>query len=417
MIAVPVLLAAPDLPQEPELVSRLTRSGAPVTIVRRCVDSVDLLGAAASGNARAALVSAGLPRLTRDTVSRLAAAQVRVIGVALDGDDISARKLRALDVTVVTLPGDDLDLTVAALARAVEDPRPTSWEYSDVSAASPASIHPPAVGRLITVWGPTGAPGRTSVAVALADESARAGVPALLVDADTHGGAVAAQLGLLDDVSGIVVACRQADAGTLDPASLAGAARTVDGRLRVLTGITSARRWAELRPAALGRLWEVCRATPGVAIADVGFGLECDEELLHDTRSPRRHAATLTALAAADSVVAVASADPVGIDRLLVGLEDVKRIVPDTPVHVVVTRVRRSVLGGDPEGQVREALRRHAGVTDITCVPDDRAVYDACLRQGRTLAEAAPRSPARSVLREFARRTMAVSGEREAVPA
>lgn len=417
MSAVPVLLAAPDLPQEPELVSRLTRSGAPVTIVRRCVDSVDLLGAAASGNARAAVVSAGLPRLTRDTVSRLAAAQVRVIGVALDGDDISARTLRALDVAVVTLPGDDLDLTVAALARAVEDPRPTAWEYSDVSAASPGSIHPPAVGRLITVWGPTGAPGRTSVAVALADESARAGVPALLVDADTHGGAVAAQLGLLDDVSGIVVACRQADAGTLDPASLAGAARTVDGRLRVLTGITSARRWAELRPAALGRLWEACRDTPGVAIADVGFGLECDEELLHDTRSPRRHAATLTALAAADSVVAVASADPVGIDRLLVGLEDVKRIVPDTPVHVVVTRVRRSVLGGDPEGQVREALRRHAGVTDITCVPDDRAAYDACLRQGRTLAEAAPRSPARGVLREFARRTMAVSGEREAVPA
>lgn len=417
MSAVPVLLAAPDLPQEPELVSRLTRSGAPVTIVRRCVDSVDLLGAAASGNARAAVVSAGLPRLTRDTVSRLAAAQVRVIGVALDGDDISARTLRALDVAVVTLPGDDLDLTVAALARAVEDPRPTAWEYSDVSAASPGSIHPPAVGRLITVWGPTGAPGRTSVAVALADESARAGVPALLVDADTHGGAVAAQLGLLDDVSGIVVACRQADAGTLDPASLAGAARTVDGRLRVLTGITSARRWAELRPAALGRLWEACRATPGVAIADVGFGLECDEELLHDTRSPRRHAATLTALAAADSVVAVASADPVGIDRLLVGLEDVKRIVPDTPVQVVVTRVRRSVLGGDPEGQVREALRRHAGVTDITCVPDDRAAYDACLRQGRTLAEAAPRSPARGVLREFARRTMAVSGEREAVPA
>ena len=417
MSAVPVLLAAPDLPQEPELVSRLTRSGAPVTIVRRCVDSVDLLGAAASGNARAAVVSAGLPRLTRDTVSRLAAAQVRVIGVALDGDDISARTLRALDVAVVTLPGDDLDLTVAALARAVEDPRPTAWEYSDVSAASPGSVHPPAVGRLITVWGPTGAPGRTSVAVALADESARAGVPALLVDADTHGGAVAAQLGLLDDVSGIVVACRQADAGTLDPASLAGAARTVDGRLRVLTGITSARRWAELRPAALGRLWEACRATPGVAIADVGFGIECDEELLHDTRSPRRHAATLTALAAADSVVAVASADPVGIDRLLVGLEDVKRIVPDTPVHVVVTRVRRSVLGGDPEGQVREALRRHAGVTDITCVPDDRAAYDACLRQGRTLAEAAPRSPARGVLREFARRTMAVSEEREAVPA
>ena len=417
MSAVPALLAAPDLPHEPELVSRLTRSGAPLAIARRCVDAVDLLGAAANGSARVAFVSAGLPRLARDAVSRLAAAQVRVIGIAVDGDEVGARTLRSLDIPLVTLPRDDLDLAVAALARAAEEPRPSGWEYSDIGADSARSTDPLAPGRLVTVWGPTGAPGRTSVAIALADESARAGVPALLVDADTHGGSVAAHLGLLDDVSGIVVACRQADAGTLDATALAGAARTIDGRLRVLTGITSARRWAELRPAALSRLWDACRATPGVTIVDAGFGLECDEELLHDTRSPRRHAATLTALAAADAVVAVGSADPVGIDRLLIGLEDLQRVVPDTPVHVVVTRVRRSVLGGDPEGQVREALRRHAGVADLVCVPDDRASYDACLREGRTLAEAAPRSPARGVLREFARRSIPGQHRQERVPA
>lgn len=417
MSPVPVLLATPDLPHEAELVSRLTRPGAPVTIARRCVDAVDLLGAAASGSARVAFVSAGLPRLARDCVSRLSAAQVRVVGVAVDGDEVGARKLRSLDITVVSLPIDDLDLAVAALARAAEEPRPSSWEYSDVGAPHAPSGDPLAPGRLLAVWGPTGAPGRTSVAIALADESARSGIPALLVDADTHGGSVAAHLGLLDDVSGIVVACRQADAGTLDIASLAGAARTVDGRLRVLTGITTARRWAELRPAALGRLWEACRATPGLTVVDAGFGIECDEELLHDTRSPRRHAAALTALAAADAVVAVGSADPVGIERLLVGLEDLQRVVADTPVHVVVTRVRRSVLGSDPEGQVREALRRHAGITEVTCIPDDRAAYDACLREGRTLAEAAPRSPARAALRDCARRVMPGPRERERVPA
>ena len=417
MSSTSVLLAVPDLPHEPELVSRLARSGGPIAIARRCVDAVDLLGAAASGSARVAFVSAGLPRLARDAVSRLAAAQVRVIGLAVDGDEVGARKLRSLDIPLVTLPLDDLDLSVAALARAAEEPRPSGWEYSDVGAGSATSTDPLAPGHLVTVWGPTGAPGRTSVAIALADELARAGVPALLVDADTHGGAVAAHLGLLDDVSGIVVACRQADAGTLDTTTLAGAARMIDGRLRVLTGITSARRWAELRPAALSRLWDACRATPGVTFVDAGFGLECDEELLHDTRSPRRHAATLTALAAADAVVAVGSADPVGMDRLLVGLEDLERVVPDTPVQVIITRVRRSVLGSDPEGQVREALRRHAGITDITCVPDDRASYDACLREGRTLAEAAPRSPARGVLREFARRSMAGSRQQARIPA
>ena len=406
MSGVPVLLAAPDLAHEPELVARLTRAGAPVCVTRRCVDAVDLLGAAASGTARVAFVSAGLPRLAREAIARLEAAQVRVIGLAVEDDELSARRLRALDMPVVTLPGDDLELAVAAMAHAAADSR-SLLEVSRASAGGSVSeADAPAPGRLVAVWGPTGAPGRTSVAVAIADESARAGTPALLVDADTHGGAVAAHLGLLDDVSGIVVACRQADAGSLDATALAAAARTVDGRLRVLTGIASPARWAELRPAALVRLWDACRATPGLTVVDAGFGLECDEELLHDTRSPRRHAATLTALAAADAVVAVGSADPVGVDRLLLGLEDLRRIHPDAAVRVIITRVRRSVLGADPEGQVREALSRHAGITDVTCVPDDRAAYDACLREGRTLAEVAPRSAARGVLREFARHTV-----------
>jgi len=44
---------------------------------------------------------------------------------------------------------------------------------------------------LAAVWGPKGAPGRTTVAVNLAFEAAAAGGEVLLVDADTYGGAVA----------------------------------------------------------------------------------------------------------------------------------------------------------------------------------------------------------------------------------
>lgn len=398
MSTIPVLLAAPDLPYEPELVARLTRPDAPVSIARRCVDAVDLIGAASAGGARVAVLGAGLPRLGRETLARLASSDVRAVGLAVEGDDQGARTLQALGLPLVVASHDDLDGTVAAIADAVRDPRPVTQRGD-----APTTPQSHAVGHLIAVWGPTGAPGRTSVAVALADEVSRAGVPALLVDADTHGGAVATHLGLLDDVSGIVLACRQADAGDLDASGLASAARAVDARLRVLTGITTPRRWAELRPAALGRLWEACRSTAGVTVVDTGFGLESDEELLHDTRTPRRHGATLTALEAADSIVAVGTGDPVGIDRLIAGLEDLRRVAPDTEVRVIVTRVRRSVIGRDPEGQIREALRLHAGITDVTCVPEDRAAYDACLREGRTLAEIAPRSAARGVLREFAR--------------
>lgn len=405
MSALPILLGAPGLTGEPELVTALTRPGAPVTVVRRCVDAVDLLGAAASGRARVAVIGPSLPRLARETVARLGSENVRVVGVAAAGDDSGRRQLRDLDVPVVTLPMDDVDAAVLSLARALDDPGAVG-----IAPIDPVEqAVPPPTGSLVAVWGPTGAPGRTTVAVALADELSRAGTPALLVDADTHGGAVATHLGLLDDTCGIVAACRQADAGSLDLDGLAASARTITTRFRVLTGIPRADRWAELRPAALGRLWQTCRAMPGTTVIDCGFSLEADEDYLADTRTPRRNSATLSALAAADSIVAVCSADPVGIDRLVSTLPDVRRIADGRPVSVVVNRLRSGPLGRDARGQVAEALARHAGVRDATFVPDDRDGLDACLRQGRTLAECAPRSPARSVLAEFARVHAAVN--------
>ena len=407
MSAVPILLGAPGLPGEPELVTALTRPGTSVSVIRRCVDAVDMLGAAAGGHARVAVIGADLPRLARDTVARLGASQLRVLGVAADGDVAGEQRLRALDVPVVTLPIDDVDAAIAMLARAVDDQRPTKWEYSGEGTTPAPLVGPGAAGCLVAVWGPAGAPGRTTTAIALADEMSRRGTPALLVDADTYGGTVSAHLGMLDEASGLVVACRQADMGALDVADLAGAARTVAGGFRVVTGIPRAERWAEVRPAALTRLWQACRETPGIAVADVGFSLESDEEFLVDARTPRRNAASLTAIAAADRIVAVGSADPIGIDRLIAGLADIGRIAGDTPVDVVVTRVRKSVLGHDPHRQVRAALARHAGVQDVTLVPDDQAAFDACLREGRTLAEIAPRSAARDAHRALARSIVA----------
>ncbi len=407
MTATPVFLAAPGLPREADLVAHLSGPGVPLTVARRCVDALDLIAAAGEGAARVAIVSAGLPRLTRDTVSRLAALGVYVVGLANLQESADTQVLRDLDLPVVAMGGDTADRgsslsdTVAALARLVIDPRPTSLEFSGGRSSSTERRSSDGPGRLVAVWGPVGAPGRTTVAVALADEWARAGTPALLVDADTvGGGAIATHLGVLDEVSGIVVACRHADTGRLDPATLAGAARTVHGDLRVLTGIPRADRWPELRPAALVRLWQAAQRTPGVTVADVGFSLERDEEIISDARVPRRAAATLTALAAADVIVAVGSADPVGMERLVHGLADLRRAVPSTPVRVVVNRVRRSALGGDSVGQVREALLRHSGVTDVVCVPDDRDACDAALRMGGTLAEIASRSPVRHALRD-----------------
>jgi Mrp family chromosome partitioning ATPase len=49
----------------------------------------------------------------------------------------------------------------------------------------------PGNGRVIAVWGPKGAPGRTTVALNLAFEAAPLAGETLLVDADTYGGSIA----------------------------------------------------------------------------------------------------------------------------------------------------------------------------------------------------------------------------------
>ena len=257
----------------------------------------------------------------------------------------------------------------------------------------------PGTGRVVAVWGPTGAPGRTSVAVGLADEAARAGTETLLVDADTYGGAVAQVLGLLEESAGVAAACRAAGTGRLDVPGLAALARAATPRLRVLTGIARADRWPEVRPVDLAGVLDTARSLVPLTVVDCGFGLEADEELSFDTAAPRRNGATLAALEAADEVVAVGAGDPLGVQRLVRGLEHLQAAVGVVGPRVVLTRARASVVGGrDAAEELRGVLARFAGVPDVVVVPDDRPGFDRALAAGQTLAEAAPRSPARAPL-------------------
>ncbi len=421
-MSVPVVLAAPGLPGETDLVAALARPGAQVTVVRRCVDAIDLVGAAASGCAHAAVVSPSLPRLARDTIARLADARVGVLGVVAPGDDAGERTLRDLQVDhVVVLSPGDLQRSIGRIASAVRETELASssppqvrssvdtdplvgddppYRDGDVPMELAPGDHPHSgPGSLVAVWGPHGAPGRTTVAIGLSDEIARSGGASLLIDADTQGGAVAQSLGILDEVSGIAVACRHADAGSLDVLALAQAARSLEHRWRVLTGIPRAERWRELRGPALARLWEVAGALPGVTVADIGGGLDVPGERW--AGGVDRFAAAHTALEAADTVIIVGSADAIGIERLIDGLDMVRQRT-DATTRVVVNKVRRGPLGRDPQGQVRDALARHAGVKDVVFIPDDRDSLDTALREGRTLAECAPRSTARQALRTLA---------------
>ncbi len=441
----PVLLAVTGQ-GEARLVAALDRPALGLRVVRRCADLAELLAAAATGLARAAIVSADLGRLDREAVARLRGAGVAVVGLAGRDDPAAVPRLRLLGVVEV-LPADAAPERVAerlfAAVAAGDDPghgRP-GWSGSRpqaiadpadalpavagsdptvVGAEQPDPDHDPAEsdgdagydpprapagsvpgsqGRIIAVWGPVGAPGRTSVAIGVASELARLGEPTLLLDADTYGPSIAQSLALLDESAGLAAAVRAANQGLLDPARLTALAVDVLPGLRLLTGIPHPSRWPELRASGLELVWQCARQVAGWTVVDCGFGLETDEEVCFDAAAPRRNGATLSALQAADVVLAVGCADPIGLQRFVRGWQDLAALrASGAQVHAVVTRVRSAAVGADPERQVARTLARYAGVTAPVLIPDDRPAYDSAMLAGRTLLEVAPQSRARQAL-------------------
>jgi Mrp family chromosome partitioning ATPase len=388
-----------------------------VTVVRRCADLPDLLAAASAGAAAVAVVSPDLRSLDRDAVRHLAGHGVRVAGLVDPDDEAGERRLRQLGIALVLGPQagpDDLAERLRALvAGTTSHPAPDVQDPLDLAVGEPSSpwapgargaapnhppaqagagrstLHEPGRGLVTAVWGPTGAPGRTTIAVTLAATLAEAGVPTLLIDLDTYGASVAQALALLDEAPGLAAAARASESGALDVPGLARLAPEAAPRLRVLTGISTPGRWTEVRAPVVEDLLALARSLAAHVVVDCGFGIEDDEELSYDTAAPRRNATTLAALEQADHLLVVGSGDPVGLQRLVRAVQDVASRPAPAPL-VVVNKVRAAVAGPHPERQIREVLTRFAGLEAPRFVPWAPQECDAATLAGRSLVEHAP---------------------------
>jgi MinD-like ATPase involved in chromosome partitioning or flagellar assembly len=239
---------------------------------------------------------------------------------------------------------------------------------------------------VVAVWGPAGAPGRTTVAAGVAAELARRRLSTVLVDADPYGGAVAPLLGILDDVSGLLAAGRLAAAGQLAE-RLSTVVRVYAPHLGVVTGLPRADRWAELRPGLVAELADVGRSQ-GHVVIDTGFSLEDGGDPAGPVPGRAgRDQPTLEALAEADDVLVVGTAGPVGLARLARGLADLREHTPRPP-YVVVNRMRPSL--GWSEREIVAMLSGVVTTAGIRFLPDDSATVDRAAVAGRSLIEEAP---------------------------
>ncbi|WP_110181972.1 AAA family ATPase [Nocardioides solisilvae] len=392
-----VLVLASGAPWESAALGHLADASG-VVVLKRCVDVDDLMATAATGQADVAVVALEAPGLDASAVAHLRRHGVRPVAVVADPgrDDVAARLAR-LDVHVRVAAAEVGHLPAAVLrAEDLGDTRSRSVAEDPSGGPALGPVAPPSAGgappgrRVVAVWGPPGAPGRTTLATAVAAELARRGRSTLLVDADPHAASVAQHLGVLDQVSGVLSAARLAQAGTL-PTRLPSACRAVAPHLEVMTGLPRADRWVEVRPGALAEVVEEARAWRDVVL-DTGADLAVEALA---GQAGQRNAMTLEALEAADELLVVGAADPVGLSRLARGLVEVREVVGTTPVRVVVNRMRSSL--GWSEADVAGMVQGFARVAGLHFLPDDRAGADRALVAGRAVGEVGESALSRAV--------------------
>ncbi len=381
-----VALALP-LDTEDSISLQLARHG--FELSARCGSADELASQLAQSVPDFAIVAASARYLNERLMVEADGAGVRVVAlVATDVERRYAASLGLLEVVAVDAEWEEIE----TLLRGYPD-------APDVEAG-------PQKGTVIAVWGPAGAPGRTSMAICLAAELSAAGATVALADVDTHSGSIAPALGLLDEAPGFAAACRLAGADALTRFELERIGQrylSAHGSFWVLTGIGRPSRWPELSGERVTAAISACREWVDYTILDTGASLENDEEISSDLFAPRRNGATIAALRAADEVVAIGAADPVGLSRVLRAHVDLLETIDIDRVTVVMNKVRASAIGPGAAGQVRHTLQRFGGIASPVLVPHDQASFDAAILSGRTIVDVAPKSAARAAIAALVR--------------
>lgn len=261
----------------------------------------------------------------------------------------------------------------------------------------------PQIGKIIAVWGTHGAPGRSTLALALAAYLNEQG-STILVDCDINAPAQVQLLGLPEDSSGLASAARLATHGELDSTRLVQTLLSAKADLQVLTGLGRSGRWRELPVASMNKVWEVCRHTAEYTVVDLSGGLE--EERVEDfAMEPDHDAVAAALLEQADLTLIVGAADPVGIRRLIQLLNSNRKAVGGRS-QVVVNRVRSSTAGADPNSAIGSVLARYTSASDIVYVPADYRLFDKALMQAQPVAVVESRSSAAKSIAKLAKLVM-----------
>ena len=343
-----------------------------MSVQRRCVDGVDVRAAIQVVATDVVIVSDYTPRIDQDLMNELHDKNIDIFAIGDDENywlDLGATKFIELD----------LENPLRAINKIAEALR--------ANVVTPQEENLPK-GEFIAVAGFGGACGRSTLVKELSWQLAATGSKTLMVDADTYGPSLAQELGIAAAGAGLLEVCRQFEKRNLTVKPFDNSAQVIASNLSLLPGLARTSRWTDLRIPALRTTWENAQTNFDFVVTDVGGVLEIDHSLMHEASLPRRHAAALTALAAATSTIICARADSIGISRLIKGYLEFHELFANSNVSAVVwgTSSDRNAK------EVTQAITRHTGLSAVTCIPHDWELSSSALAGAITMSSIAPKS-------------------------
>jgi len=374
-----IVWCTPGIGSEGVLLDSVRAAGWVVS--RQCIDAVDVLASVSIEANSIVVASTHMQRVDSALWSDLCSRAAAII--VLQDDYATAIPRGSHHVIELTAHGD-CEALLDALESAPRQPLETQG-----------------AGAVVAVWGTAGAPGRTTVAVAMSEAAAHRGLTTILIDGDTHNPSMACALAITEQFSGLLLACKHAEQGSLDESTIQRALRTLKPNLDVLTGLDDPSRWPEVRSDPCRRVLRACRLTADLTVVDIHSSTELNADPITGMQG-ERNGVTRVALSEADRIIVVARPDPVGVSRLARSLGHLAELALDQRTLVLVNRIHRS----SDVREVQRVVQRLGFIADVEGVPDDPMVRRAAIR-GSLPGELARRSRARTRLRRVTRDLLA----------
>ena len=370
---------AGDPEREADLAPRLATEPS-LDLYLRCVDRVELLAAMRSGEIDS-IVAVGAPSwFDAEAAAEAGRGGIRVVGIADNSLETEALQQRGASVL-------NAHATVGEIVDACRFANPASMPPSITTESRP--------GRVIAVWGPKGAPGRTTIAIELSHALAETAEGTVLMDADPYGGDVLQMLGVVEELPTVVWAAAAAASADGRSDFIANLRRVGRHGPLLVPGLPRADLWPEVSDYGYAELIKLLAAQTRFLVVDIGF---CFESQGSFGGPDGRNGMALATLERADRVIAVCRGDVVGIKNFIWSFESLRDHVDEERVSIVLNRVRG-------EGrELGELLFRHTGVRPTVLIPDLPTDCSKAVEQGKAIHEVRPASDLCSQTRLLAER-------------